>query len=604
MEKLENNLEKKEINNNEDIPSRKPKKIIEERDTTGDTKVFQIIKKEDIEREKRKQAAIKENQNIVPQKIEENKEEKKYNNYQEKNKNVKLNDYQSNNKKQEIKQQSEAKPVQKDNQKKIKSKNTSKKILTFLLILIILILVVTIFSTIFALIGANSNTMIKGLKINNIEVSNMTKEQVFEKLQEELTDNEKNFVIVKRGEYSKEIKLSDISGTFKIEESVNAAYNIGRDSNILNNNYKTLSTMIKGQNVEVPFLYEEEMLDKIINDISIDIPELATEVSYIIEGDKLIIKNSNADIQINKEEFKKQVINIFSNPNVDDSFELPTEQAKKKEIDIEKIYKQVYKQPVNAYYTTEPRKVYKEEEGIDFAITLDEAKQLLSEDKIEYEIPLKKIQPQIKVSDLDQGAYPDLLSTFTTYYGTADANRNTNIALAARSINSVVLMPGEVFSYNTLIGDCSPRSGYKAATIYLNGELSTGIGGGICQVSTTLYNSVLRANLEIVQRRNHSLGVTYVPAGQDAMVSIGSSDFQFKNNRDYPVKVVAYTGTGSVTCQIYGLKQATEYEVKLQSRTIEKNEQKYKVETYKVLYLNGKEVSRTWLSTDTYKYHQ
>lgn len=604
MEKLENNLEKKEIkNNNEDIPNRKQKNTLEERDTTGDTKIFQPIKKEDIEREKRKLAAIKENQNNVPQKTEEKKEEKKYNNYQEKNKNVKLNNYQVNNKKVELKPQTEVKTEQKDN-KKTNSKNTIKKILTSLLILIILILVVTIFSTIFALMSANSNTMLKGLKMNNIEVSNMTKEQVFEKLQDELTDNEKNVVIAKRGTYSKEIKLSDISGSFKIEEAVNAAYNIGRDGNIVNNNYKTLSTMIKGENVEVPFSYEDEMLDKIINDISIDIPELATEVSYVIDGDKLIIKNSKADIQINKEEFKKQIINIFSNPNAEDSFELPIEQAKKKEINIEKIYKQVYKQPVNAYYTTEPRKVYKEEEGIDFAITLEEAKQLLSEDKIEYEIPLKKIQPQIKVSDLDQGAFPDLLSTFTTYYGTADANRNTNIALAARSINSVVLMPGEVFSYNTLIGDCSPKRGYKAATIYLNGELSTGIGGGICQVSTTLYNAVLRANLEIVQRRNHSLGVTYVPAGQDAMVSIGTSDFQFKNNRNYPVKVVAYTGTGNVTCQVYGLKQETEYEVKLQSRTIEKNEQKYKVETYKVLYLNGKEVSRTWLSTDTYKYHQ
>ena len=123
--------------------------------------------------------------------------------------------------------------------------------------------------------------------------------------------------------------------------------------------------------------------------------------------------------------------------------------------------------------------------------------------------------------------------------------------------------------YNDLIGECSTRTGYKTSTIYLNGQLSTGVGGGICQVSTTLYNAVLRANLEIVQRRNHSLGVTYVPAGQDAMVNIGTSDFKFKNNREYPVKVVAFVGPGSVTCQIQGLKQPTEYEVKLESRTIE-----------------------------------
>ncbi|MBR4260575.1 MAG: VanW family protein, partial [Clostridia bacterium] len=182
--------------------------------------------------------------------------------------------------------------------------------------------------------------------------------------------------------------------------------------------------------------------------------------------------------------------------------------------------------------------------------------------------------------------------------------RNANIALAAKSINSAVLMPGETFSFNDLIGECSTRTGYKESTIYMNGELSTGIGGGICQVSTTLYNAVLRSNLEIVERRNHSLGVTYVPAGHDAMVSIGSSDFKFKNNRDYPVKVVAYVGTGSITCEIQGLKQDVEYEVKLESKMIEKTDEKYKVETYKVLYLNGKEVSRTWLSKDTYKYHQ
>lgn len=612
MEEIKDNLKtNKEKNNSKKVAEKKQNievKEKEERDTSGDTKVFQIIKKEDIEREKRRQAALKENSAVAVKNKEvtvknkeavvknkeierkpENESAKKLNNYQEKNNNQNLNNYKAN--------------VEQQGNKPHKN-NSAKKVLVFLLIIIILILIGTIFSTAFALLTANSNTMIKGLKINNIEVSNMTREQVLEKLQDELNDNETNIVIAKRGEYKKEIKLSDISGTFKIEEAVNSAYNIGRDKDIVNNNYTTLFAMINGKNVEAQFSYDEESLNKIINDISIDIPELATDVSYIIDGDKLIIKNSKEEIQINKEEFKKQVIDILSNKMSEKTFEMPIEKAKKKEIDIEKIYKEVCKKPVNAYYTTEPRKIYKEQEGIDFAISLEEAKKILQEDKIEYEIPLKNTKPQITVSDLDQGAYPDLLSTFTTYYGTADVNRNTNIALAAKSINSVVLMPGEVFSYNTLIGDCSPQNGYKAATIYLNGELSTGIGGGICQVSTTLYNSVLRANLEIVQRRNHSLGVTYVPAGQDAMVSIGSSDFQFKNNRNYPIKVVAYTGKGSVTCQIYGLKQSTEYEVKLQSRTIEKNEQKYKVETYKVLYLNGKEVSRTWLSTDTYKYHQ
>ena len=271
--------------------------------------------------------------------------------------------------------------------------------------------------------------------------------------------------------------------------------------------------------------------------------------------------------------------------------------------------------------------IYKEEIGLDFDMSIEQAKKLLLEDKDEYEIQLKTINPQIKLSDLDSGAYPDLLSTFTTKYGTSDANRNTNIALAAKSINSVVLMPGETFSYNDLIGECSTKTGYKAATIYLNGELSTGIGGGICQVSTTLYNAVIRANLEIVERRNHSLGVTYVPSGQDAMVSIGTQDFKFKNNRNYPIRIRTNTSGKKVRIYIYGLKTDNDYKVVLdaqyvssvpftttyqkdsslasgQSKVIQSGSNGCKTVTYKYLYdKNGTLVSSECLSRDTYNPH-
>ena len=486
-------------------------------------------------------------------------------------------------------------------EKNMSSNNSTKKVLTVLLLLILVILVVIIFSIIFSLMNANNKNIIQGVYINNIDVSNLSENEAMEILEQKLNDNKKNYIIVKYNNYTRNIKLQDINGKFNIEDAVNNACNIGKDKDIIQNNYKILSTMIFKNKIEANFTYDEELLQKMINEISLEIPGMAINSSYIIDGDNLIIKNGTEGLKIQESTFTKDLIKAFSSDTKE--FEIKTEQCNRKEIDIEKIYKEVYKKPINAYYTTNPHEIHKEETGVDFAITLQEAKNILSENKEEYIIPLKKIQPQIKVSDLDADAFPDLLSTFTTKYGTGDVNRNINIALAAKSINSVVLMPGETFSYNDLIGECSTKTGYKAATIYMNGELSTGIGGGICQVSTTLYNTVLRANLEIVERRNHSLGVTYVPSGQDAMVSIGTQDFKFKNNREYPIKVVAYVGTGSVTCQIYGLKQDTEYEVKLYSRTISKTDKKYKVETYKILCLNGAEVSRTWLSTDTYKYH-
>lgn len=635
----------------------------EKRDTSGDTKVFQVIRREDIEREKKRQAIEKENikknkneneiknkkENIthnqngsnkvkentaktvnekasvkvpvttqktvvkvqpkIPQgkqmentkpnvspkvqpKIQSNEttvvkqktqqtiqtnSQVKYNNYEQKNKNEKLNDYQSN------------------------SKNKNQTFLKAILLIIIFILIAIIISTIFGVVNLNNNKIINGIKINNINVSNLTKEDAVNSLNANLNNNDTNIITIKRNDYEKQIRLKDIKGKFDIESSVNDAYNIGREKDLVSNNYKIIGMLIAGTNLNANFTYDEQLLEEKIDEISLEMPDLAMDSSYIIEGNKLIIKNSTEGIKIQKDSFKQSLINAFSGSQKE--FELPVEKAEKQEINIQKIHDEIYKEPVNAYYTTEPFKVYKEEYGLDFAISVEQATQMLQENKTEYEIDLKEIKPQITVEDLGDAAFPDTLATFTTTYGTADVNRNANIALAAQSINSVVVMPGETFSYNDLIGECSTARGYKASTIYLNGKLSTGIGGGICQVSTTLYNAVLRANLEIVQRRNHSLGVTYVPAGQDAMVNIGTSDFKFKNNREYPVKVVAYVNPGSVTCAIKGLKQETEYEVKLESRIIEKTDVKYKVETYKVLYLNGKVVSRTWLSTDTYKNH-
>ena len=586
---MKNNIEKTKDNSykvvNED--KKNNEKNIEKNNEKVEQKNNEIIHKK-IEAIK-KENNIEENSSknkIVEDKNKENNTSNKtdkvpnYNNYQEKNKPQNYNNYQ---------------------EKNMSSNNSTKKVLTVLLLLILVILVVIIFSTIFSLMNANNKNIIQGVYINNIDVSNLSENEAMEILEQKLNDNEKNYIIVKYNNYTRNIKLQDINGKFNIKDAVNNAYNIGKDKDIIQNNYKILSTMIFKNKIEANFTYDEELLQKMIDEISLEIPGMAINSSYIIDGDNLIIKNSTEGLQIQESTFTKDLIKAFSSDTKE--FEIKTEQCNRKEIDIEKIYKEVYKKPINAYYTTNPYEIHKEESGVDFAITLQEAKNILSENKEEYIIPLKKIQPQIKVSDLDANAFPDLLSTFTTKYGTGDVNRNINIALAAKSINSVVLMPGETFSYNDLIGECSTKTGYKAATIYMNGELSTGIGGGICQVSTTLYNTVLRANLEIVERRNHSLGVTYVPSGQDAMVSIGTQDFKFKNNREYPIKVVAYVGTGSVTCQIYGLKQDTEYEVKLYSRTISKTDKKYKVETYKILCLNGAEVSRTWLSTDTYKYH-
>ena len=161
-------------------------------------------------------------------------------------------------------------------------------------------------------------------------------------------------------------------------------------------------------------------------------------------------------------------------------------------------------------------------------------------------------------------------------------------------------MPGEVFSYNSIVGERTIAAGYKNAAIYENGQVVDGLGGGICQVSSTLYNAVLYANLEVVERTNHMFLTTYVSGGRDATVAYGSLDFKFKNNRDYPVRIASSVQGGYCTVQIYGLKKEDDYQVEIITNKI--GARTY--EAYKQLYRNGALVETQYLHTDTYSQPQ
>ena len=243
--------------------------------------------------------------------------------------------------------------------------------------------------------------------------------------------------------------------------------------------------------------------------------------------------------------------------------------------------------------------VYADETGVDFQESVETVKeQIASEKKSEYEVPLKYTPANVTVNDLGQDAFPDQLATTSTVY-VNNANRTTNLRLAANKINGTVLMPGETFSYNTIVGERTIAAGYRNAAIYENGQVVDGLGGGICQVSSTLYNSVLKTNLEIVERTNHMFLTTYSPGGLDATVAYGSLDFKFKNNRSYPIKIAASVENGYCTVQIYGLRTDDDYQIELSSRKIGA----YLYQSYKTFYKNGQFVRTEPISTDSYSPH-
>lgn len=165
-------------------------------------------------------------------------------------------------------------------------------------------------------------------------------------------------------------------------------------------------------------------------------------------------------------------------------------------------------------------------------------------------------------------------ATFSTFYGSSKEERKWNIALASKAINNFLLDAGAEFSFNRTVGDRTEQRGYKQAKIIVNGEFVDGVGGGVCQVSTTLYNAVILAGLKITEYHPHTLSVSYVSPSLDAMVNSGTSDLRFVNDTDFPIIIKAVTNGEVLKISISGKK--SKYRYKVLSEIIEEIPAEYK----------------------------
>ena len=461
-----------------------------------------------------------------------------------------------------------------------------------------------------AFIGLNiyhyTNTnIIAGVSIKGIDVSNKSMSDARYSLDNYIKENLPAEIKIKYQDFESTISLDQLEAQFLIKDACQEAYNIGRNGNFFENNLTILTTLFGKTNIEPELSINEEFLTKQLSDLTSQLPEAVTQSSYYIEGSDLIVTSGNTgnaiDIPKTINNIKKSIIDFSCK---DKNVALVVNEQEPNPIDIDKIYEEVRKDPVDASYTTDPFTVHPSENGYDFNISIDAAKKIVSsEEKSEYTIPLKILLPNVTTNMIGTEAFPDQLSNFSTNYSTRDTNRTTNLRLAADKINGTVLMPGETFSYNKVVGERTIAAGYREAPIYVQGQVVDGLGGGICQIATTLYNAVLYANLEIVERSNHQFVPSYVKASRDATVVYGSLDFQFKNNREYPIKLVCSVSGGVANFQIFGLKSDNEYEVEMSNYETKRTSTAIYSEAYRILKQNGQVVSSELLSRDTYKRH-
>ncbi|MEN8077234.1 VanW family protein [Clostridioides difficile] len=237
-------------------------------------------------------------------------------------------------------------------------------------------------------------------------------------------------------------------------------------------------------------------------------------------------------------------------------------------------------------------------------------------------IDLQEYSPRITSEALSR--INGVMSSFSSTFGTSDSGRVENLRVSTSYINGTLLMPGDEFSYNSTIGETTPERGYKEANTYVGSKIVPGYGGGVCQVSSTLYRAVMQANIRSTERRNHSMTVGYAKPGLDATVAAGYIDYRFVNTYDFPIYIQGYLSGNKVVFNVYGNKEAMggktydmvneiveTYDYKteeVQDPNLEEGKRVvtssgakgYKAKGYLITYENGVQVNKELISTDVY----
>lgn len=408
----------------------------------------------------------------------------------------------------------------------------------------------------------NIDTIYSGISINDIDVSGMTKQQALQELQQEADvhlGSQKITIQQQEQEKNWEIPFSDLDVKYDIEAAVNEAWETGRTGE-LKERYKTVTDVAQNKlNIPVSYTYDKQKVTQ-------KLEEIAQE--FDVEAKDSTMTRKNGAFQITEEQ-KGYAMDIDKTaPKVEEMLEQNTGGIIEPEVTV-----------------TEP-----------------------------------------KVTKVDNEKVTDLIGSYNTSYSANAAGRNENLRVGCNNIDGTVLAPGEVFSMNVGLGPQTYANGYKDAGVYVNGKVEQGVAGGVCQVTSTLYNAVILAELEIVERYPHSMTVGYVPLGRDAAVAGDYKDLKFKNDTEYPIYIEAYARDGKVVCNIYGHEihdagHKVDFEMVFDG-TIPKPAEKItkdatkpegyrqvtytgktgsKVSTYKIVTENGKEVSKEWFSSSTYR---
>lgn len=507
-------------------------------------------------------------------------------------------------------------------------KRKRKKIIPILFLVVILAMFLS--ATVFAYLILQNDTVYKGVYVGSYDASGLSMDELQTLLEQNYRiPSEKLSITLKTPDTEVTSSYPELNVRYDLNAAAENAYSLGRTGNIFERLYNIGQAALNSIRYEIPQTYEENKIDSFVGRFAVNAFKAVKEGALLITEDSVIIRSGSHGEYIEKDKTAKLVKDMIKN-NKGGIIEPELIVTRPSKFNIDDLYNQIISDPADASYKLEESDLIIIPHSVGRKIEKSQLSEIITaleqKEGTERLLPVTFIKPVITSDIISSFLFRDQLATMSTTFSSASENgrnRKHNMIVAIKNINNLILMPGEEFSFNKVVGPRDVEHGYKTAHVYIRGRIEDGIGGGICQVSTTMYNAVLKADLQVVERKSHSFTVGYVPLGQDATAYYGGTDFRFLNSTKWPMKLTSVVSGNKISFTITGTNEIpgktviisnkvlkeTPHEIKkIPDATLpfgttkEKQEglNGYIVETFKTIKLDGKVISQKKLHTSRY----
>lgn len=453
--------------------------------------------------------------------------------------------------------------------RKKKKKAGTKAFSAILIVLVVIAFVAAIGggAYLYFFSGVTPGLILNNVSVLDMNIGGMTREQATEHLENAFQNGYcSNSMQVTVQDQSLELSADSAGLSLDVAKIVEDAYKLGRDGTQAQRKKEQMQSMAgtleldaeKYLSIDTASLLAQ--IDELCSrfeaqpvnasyEVSGEVPELTNEEMPETEL-TLVLHAGIPGIQIDREALLDEIVEAYLSCDFTVNHEATV--IEPAQVDLDAVYSVVCLEPVDA--VMDPENFTVSDHAYGYAFDLEAAKTL--QDSLAYgdtaQVALTFVAPVNTRASLEGMLFRDVLGTYTATASSDPYGRDVNLKLACEALNGIVLMPGEVFSYNPALGERTAANGWKPADSYEGGATVQTYGGGICQPSSCLYLCALLADLEIVERKNHSYVSSYMPFGMDATVSWGGPEFRFRNSTEYPLRIEASASRGSVTISLIG----------------------------------------------------